>query len=96
MGRSARPCAARHDTAWEDHLWHSISQGVREARRTHGLKHLAAQAGPSSLEEAELERSWEAVPAHERSRHATSIFCADGASSAFKDGSGHEAASDDS
>jgi high affinity sulfate transporter 1 len=22
----------------EDHLWHSISQGVREARRTHGLK----------------------------------------------------------
>ena len=24
----------------EDHLWHSISQGVREARRAHGLKHL--------------------------------------------------------
>jgi high affinity sulfate transporter 1 len=29
----------------EDHLWHSISQGVREARRAHGLKHLPAQAG---------------------------------------------------
>ena len=26
----------------EDHLWHSISQGVREARRAHGLKHLPA------------------------------------------------------
>jgi sulfate permease, SulP family len=26
----------------EDHLWHSISQGVREARRTHGLKHIPA------------------------------------------------------
>jgi SulP family sulfate permease len=50
----------------EDHLWHSISQGVREARRTHGLKHLAAQAGQSSLEEAELEEAVEAVPAHER------------------------------
>jgi hypothetical protein len=23
----------------EHHLWHSISQGVREARRAHGLKH---------------------------------------------------------
>jgi high affinity sulfate transporter 1 len=27
----------------EDHLWHSISQGVREARRMHGLKHVPAQ-----------------------------------------------------
>jgi hypothetical protein len=26
----------------EDHLWHSISQGVREARLAHGLKHLPA------------------------------------------------------
>ena len=26
----------------EDHLWHSISQGVREARRAHGLKHRPA------------------------------------------------------
>jgi anti-anti-sigma factor len=29
----------------EDHLWHSISQGVREARRAHGLKHLPATGG---------------------------------------------------
>ncbi len=27
----------------EDHLWHSISQGVREARRAHGLKPAAAR-----------------------------------------------------
>lgn len=26
----------------EDHLWHSISQGVRQARKEHHLKHLAA------------------------------------------------------
>lgn len=26
----------------EDHLWHSISQGVRKARRAHGLKHVPA------------------------------------------------------
>jgi hypothetical protein len=29
----------------EDHLWHSISQGVREARHAHGLKHLPANTG---------------------------------------------------
>lgn len=29
----------------EDHLWHSISQGVREARGAHGLKHLPAGVG---------------------------------------------------
>jgi anti-anti-sigma factor len=28
----------------EDHMWHSISQGVREARRAHGLKHFPATA----------------------------------------------------
>ena len=33
------------DELGEDHLWHSISQGVREARRAHGLKHLPATAG---------------------------------------------------
>jgi high affinity sulfate transporter 1 len=31
----------------KDHLWHSISQGVRQARRTHGLLDLAAQPGTS-------------------------------------------------
>jgi hypothetical protein len=51
----------------EDHLWHSISQGVREARRTHGLKHVSAQAEPASLDEAELdEEAVDAVPAQER------------------------------
>ena len=29
----------------EDHLWHSISQGVREARRMHGLLDLPAHEG---------------------------------------------------
>src|SRR6478735_1835676 len=29
----------------EDHLWHSISQGVREARRAHGLLDLPAHTG---------------------------------------------------
>jgi sulfate permease, SulP family len=33
------------DELGEDHLWHSISQGVRKARRAHGLKHLPATAG---------------------------------------------------
>jgi SulP family sulfate permease len=35
----------------EDHLWHSIPQGVREARRAHGLKHLPATAGIAAAEE---------------------------------------------
>jgi hypothetical protein len=35
----------------EDHLWHSISQGVREARRAHGLKHVPAQVGVPDLED---------------------------------------------
>jgi high affinity sulfate transporter 1 len=35
----------------EDHLWHSISQGVREARRAHGLKHVPAQVGTPDLED---------------------------------------------
>jgi sulfate permease, SulP family len=35
----------------EDHLWHSISQGVREARRAHGLKHLPAGVGIAGAED---------------------------------------------
>ena len=35
----------------EDHLWHSISQGVREARRAHGLKHLPATGGIAGAED---------------------------------------------
>jgi high affinity sulfate transporter 1 len=34
----------------EDHVWHSISQGVREARRAHGLKHVAATDGVTGTE----------------------------------------------
>jgi hypothetical protein len=34
----------------EDHLWHSISQGVREARRAHGLKHVPATGGIAAAE----------------------------------------------
>jgi high affinity sulfate transporter 1 len=33
------------DEIGEDHLWHSISQGVREARRAHGLEHYPALPG---------------------------------------------------
>jgi len=36
----------------EDHLWHSISQGVREARRVHGLVDLAAHEGVPSADGA--------------------------------------------
>ena len=35
----------------EDHLWHSISQGVREARLAHGLKHLPASVGVAGAED---------------------------------------------
>ena len=34
----------------EDHLWHSISQGVREARRAHGLKQLSVDAGVAAAQ----------------------------------------------
>jgi SulP family sulfate permease len=34
----------------EDHLWHSISQGVREARHTYALKQPSAHAGASGAE----------------------------------------------
>ena len=37
----------------DDHLWHSISQGVREARRLHGLRDLPAHEGPP-LDDEEL------------------------------------------
>jgi SulP family sulfate permease len=41
----------------ENHVWHSISQGVREARRNCGLRHIPAQTGgptPVQLPEEEL------------------------------------------
>jgi hypothetical protein len=34
----------------EDHLWHSISQGVREARHAHGLVDLPAGPGVHGVE----------------------------------------------
>jgi high affinity sulfate transporter 1 len=36
----------------EDHLWHSISQGVREARRAHGLLDVPAHEGVPATGEA--------------------------------------------
>ena len=42
------------DELGEDHLWHSISQGVREARRAHGLRHLPATAGAADVPDEEL------------------------------------------
>jgi SulP family sulfate permease len=42
------------DELGEDHLWHSISQGVREARRVHGLKHLPATTGAADDPSEEL------------------------------------------
>jgi anti-anti-sigma factor len=36
----------------EDHLWHSISQGTREARRARGLKHVLADGEIIVVEEA--------------------------------------------
>ena len=35
----------------EDHVWHSISQGVREARNAHGLKHIPATGGIAGAED---------------------------------------------
>ncbi|WP_395692375.1 SulP family inorganic anion transporter [Nocardioides sp.] len=40
----------------EDHLWHSISQGVREARRAHGLTDLPAEPGVRGAPQPQLPR----------------------------------------
>ncbi|WP_395659799.1 SulP family inorganic anion transporter [Nocardioides sp.] len=42
--RTLRTCGLMAQLG-DDHLWHSISQGVREARRTHGLTDLPAGPG---------------------------------------------------
>ena len=48
----------------EDHFWHSISQGVREARRAHGLEHVpAGVAGAEDVPVEELPGE-EAVEEH--------------------------------
>jgi SulP family sulfate permease len=39
------------DELGDDHMWHSISQGVREARRVHGLLDLPAHDGAPSDDE---------------------------------------------
>ena len=44
----------------EDHLWHSISQGVREARRTHGL------AGYRAIPGGVFDSDWLPGPGEER------------------------------
>jgi SulP family sulfate permease len=44
----------------EDHLWHSISQGVRQARRVHGLLHLPAHDGVPPAGEAVIDEPLDA------------------------------------
>ncbi|HSK27828.1 MAG TPA: sulfate permease [Jiangellales bacterium] len=59
----------------EDHVWHSISQGVREARHHHDLKHLTgpgAPAGTGHVVEAELEAAADEPPGEERIAPRTS------------------------
>jgi high affinity sulfate transporter 1 len=41
------------DELGTDHVWHSISQGVREARHVYGLKHLAQAADDDNGDHAE-------------------------------------------
>ena len=59
----------------EDHVWHSISQGVREARRAHALTHLPAPDGrPGPGDVATDERPGEEVAEeHIVARSADSI-----------------------
>jgi high affinity sulfate transporter 1 len=42
------------DDLGEDHLWHSISQGVRKARRAHGLKRFPAACRATAVSGEEL------------------------------------------
>jgi SulP family sulfate permease len=49
----------------EDHLWHSISQGVREARRLHGLRGLPAHDGAPPEEEPLAVDHEEHIAAHQ-------------------------------
>ena len=49
----------------EDHLWHSISQGVREARRLHGLRDLPAHDGAPPEEEPLAVDHEEHIAAHQ-------------------------------
>lgn len=54
----------------EDHLWHSISQGVREARKAHDLMDLKARDGLAAVEvEPELEADEEPEEEHIVARH---------------------------
>ncbi len=48
----------------EDHMWHSISQGVREARREHGLKHVPAHGAVAGAEEVPGEELLEDAEEH--------------------------------
>jgi MFS superfamily sulfate permease-like transporter len=59
----------------EDHLWHSISQGVREARLAHGLKYVPAgdgRLGPGQVE-ADERPGEEAAEEHIVARSPESI-----------------------
>ena len=48
----------------EDHLWHSISQGVRQARRAHGLLDLQANKGAPPPDRTSTDGAPNAKPLH--------------------------------
>jgi hypothetical protein len=50
--RALRACGLM-ERIGEDHLWHSISQGVRQARHAHGLRDLPAAPGVHGVEAPE-------------------------------------------
>lgn len=56
----------------EGHQWHSISQGVREARRAHGLKHPVAEGAAPDTEDAAADAAvaeGEHIAARDPARH---------------------------
>ena len=52
----------------EDHLWHSISQGVREARRAHGLERRPRPTSPTPTDDVAEEHIVARSPGRRRSR----------------------------
>src|SRR4051794_27274906 len=46
--------AGLRDRLGEDHLWHNVAQGIREARRQHGIERLRPEPEPSVEAEEEI------------------------------------------
>ena len=55
--RTVLRCAGVRERIGEDHIWHSISQGVRAARDQHGLRRLVAASVPDPSAELDAEVS---------------------------------------